>query len=166
MIDPTYVQTIARYNRWQNGNLYTAAGTLSEEARRQDRGAFFKSIRATLSHLMWADRLWMSRLADLPKPGGGIFESAFYIEDWTQLTHERAVFDDWLVDWSEKLDPRALYGDLTWESVSSNSQVKRPRWLAIVHMFNHQTHHRGQVHAMLTAAGATPSDTDVIMMQG
>jgi uncharacterized damage-inducible protein DinB len=166
MIDPTYVQTMARYNRWQNANLYSVASTLPEEARRQDRGAFFKSIHATLNHLMWADLLWMSRLADLSKPAGGIPESAFHIEDWTQLRHERVTFDDWLVGWSDRLDAAMIRGDLIWQSVSSNSQIKRPRWFAIAHMFNHQTHHRGQVHVMLTAAGIAPSDTDLIMMQG
>jgi len=165
MIDPAYVRMMARYNRWQNGNLYAAANSLSEEARRQDRGAFFKSIHATLNHLLWADRLWMSRLANLPKPRGGIFESTCSIEDWAQLKHERAIFDECLVDWSVKLDTAMIGGDLTWQSVSLNTQVKRPRSTAIVHMFNHQTHHRGQVHAMLTAAGAKPSDTDLIMMQ-
>jgi uncharacterized damage-inducible protein DinB len=165
MIDPIYAQTMARYNRWQNANLHSLGSTLSEEARRQDRGAFFKSIHATLNHLMWADRLWMSRIAGLAKPAGGIPESAFHIDDWAQLKNERVTFDDWLVGWSDRLDAAEIGGDLTWRSVSSNSQITRPRWFAIVHMFNHQTHHRGQVHAMLTAAGTTSSDTDLIMMR-
>jgi uncharacterized damage-inducible protein DinB len=165
MIDAAYVRMMTRYNRWQNGSLYAAASNLSEEERRQDRGAFFKSIHATLNHLLWADRLWMSRLADLPKPAGGIFESTRHVDDWVQLRQERAIFDECLIDWSAKLDSEMICGDLAWQSVSLKSQVKRPRSTAIVHMFNHQTHHRGQVHAMLTAAGTSPSVTDLIIMQ-
>ena len=62
MITPGYVQRMARYNRWQNENLYGAADELSDEARRMDRSSFFKSIHATLSHILWADQIWMSRL--------------------------------------------------------------------------------------------------------
>ena len=65
MIDATYVRAMARYNRWQNDNLYSVADSLSDEARRKDRGAFFKSIHATLNHLLWADNMWMSRLSEL-----------------------------------------------------------------------------------------------------
>ena len=61
MIDPAYVQRMARYNRWQNANLYGVADTLSDEERRRERGAFFGSIHKTLSHLLWGDRIWMSR---------------------------------------------------------------------------------------------------------
>ena len=61
MIDPAYVRRMARYNRWQNANLYGVADALSDEERRRERGAFFGSIHKTLSHLLWADRIWMSR---------------------------------------------------------------------------------------------------------
>ena len=67
MIDVHYVRCMARYNRWQNENLYGAADTLSDAERRGDRGAFFGSIHATLNHLLWADRIWMSRLAGTPR---------------------------------------------------------------------------------------------------
>src|SRR5262245_41939313 len=70
MIDLAYVQCMARYNRWQNDNLYGVADTLSDAERRRDRGAFFGSIHATLNHLLWADRIWMSRLAGTPPPEG------------------------------------------------------------------------------------------------
>ena len=75
MIDPTYAQRMARYNRWQNANLYAAADTLSDDERRRERGAFFGSIHQTLSHLLWADRIWMSRFTDVPSPGASIPES-------------------------------------------------------------------------------------------
>src|SRR4029450_9880640 len=70
MIDAAYVQRMARYNRWQNESLYGAAGTLSDAERRRARGAFFGSIHATLNHVLWGDRIWMSRLAGTAKPEG------------------------------------------------------------------------------------------------
>lgn len=165
MIDPAYVRTMARYNRWQNGSLYAAADTLSEEARRRDRGAFFKSIHATLNHLQWADDVWMSRLTGASRPTGKISDSTSYIDDWEALKRERARLDERIIAWADRLDAADFSGDLKWRS-SSDREVVRPRALAIAHFFNHQTHHRGQVHAMLTAAGAQPQDADLIMMPG
>lgn len=165
MIDTNYVRTLARYNRWQNQSLYGAADGLSDEARRQDRGSFFKSIHATLSHIFWADNMWMSRLSDVAKPAVGLPDSPLFVEDWAELKRRRAAFDDKIVAFADGLDPASLAGDLAWYSGATKRDVVAPRWLAIAHMFNHQTHHRGQVHAMLTAAGAQPADTDLIFMK-
>lgn len=166
MIDPAYVRILARYNHWQNGNIYAAADTLSDEARRQDRGAFFKSIHGTLSHLMWADDVWMSRFAGGDRPAVKIADSWSYVEDWEALKAKRAACDARIVIWADALDPAALEGDLAWRSGILRTDVVRPRWVAITHMFNHQTHHRGQAHALLTAAGAKPQDTDLIILPG
>jgi uncharacterized damage-inducible protein DinB len=164
MIDSGYVQRLARYNRWQNENLYGVADTLSDADRRRERGAFFGSIHGTLSHLLWADRIWMSRFAGTPRPAGGIPESVSLYGDWGELKRERAAFDGVIVDWAERLDDDAVAGDLTWFSNAVKAEVSRPRWLLLTHMFNHQTHHRGQVHCMLTQAGGKPGDTDLFIM--
>jgi uncharacterized damage-inducible protein DinB len=164
MIDSGYVQRLARYNRWQNENLYGVADTLSDAERRRERGAFFGSIHGTLSHLLWADRIWMSRFAGTPRPPGGIPESVSLYGDWDELKRERAAFDGVIVDWAERLDDDAVAGDLTWFSNAVKAEVSRPRWLLLTHMFNHQTHHRGQVHCMLTQAGGKPGDTDLFIM--
>src|SRR5947199_3810232 len=112
MIDVHYVQCMARYNRWQNENLYGAADTLSDAERRRDRGAFFGSIHATLNHLLWADRIWMSRLADMPPPAGGIPQSVALVADWNDLGRERAAFDAVMVSWADQLDQATLAGEL------------------------------------------------------
>lgn len=164
MIDPTYVRTMARYNRWQNGNLYAAADALSDEARRQDRGAFFKSILGTLNHLLWADEMWMSRLSDGAPPSARIAESPSYVEDWEMLKQKREVCDERIVVWADALEPAALSAELTWWSGILQTDMTKPRWFAITHMFNHQTHHRGQAHALLTAAGAKPHATDLMFI--
>ena len=67
MITTAHVASMARYNRWQNQNLYTAADGLSDEERKCDRGAFFKSIHGTLSHILFGDQIWLHRFAGLPK---------------------------------------------------------------------------------------------------
>jgi uncharacterized damage-inducible protein DinB len=164
MIDAAYVQRMARYNRWQNENLYGAADALSDAERRQERGAFFGSILATLNHILWGDRAWMARLAGTPKPEGGIPQSVSIHADWDELKRERAAFDTVIIDWADRIDDAALGGELTWLSAAIKAEVRKPRWLLVTHMFNHQTHHRGQVHCMLTQAGRKPSDTDLPFM--
>ena len=164
MIDPGYVQRMARYNRWQNENLYGVADTLTDGERRRERGAFFGSIHATFNHLLWADQIWMSRLAGSPRPEGGIPESVSRHAQWSDLKRERGAFDEIIIDWADHLDPAWLAGDLTWYSVAAKTELSNPRWLLVTHMFNHQTHHRGQTHCMLTQAGGKPKDTDLPLM--
>jgi uncharacterized damage-inducible protein DinB len=161
MIDAAYVQRMARYNRWQNENLYGAADALSDAERQRTRGAFFGSIHATLNHLLWGDRIWMSRLAGTPRPEGGIPQSVSLYADWNDLKRERAAFDTVIVDWADQLEDASLAGELTWFSGAIKAEVRKPKWLLVTHMFNHQTHHRGQVHCMLTQAGSKPGDTDL-----
>jgi uncharacterized damage-inducible protein DinB len=164
MIDAAYVQRMARYNRWQNENLYGAADTVSDAERRRARGAFFGSIHATLNHLLWGDRIWMSRLAGTAKPEGGIPQSVSLYDGWNDLKRERAAFDAVIVDWADRLDDASLEGELTWFSGAIKADLRKPRWLLVTHMFNHQTHHRGQVHCMLTQAGSKPGDTDLPLL--
>jgi len=164
MIDGAYVQRMARYNRWQNQNLYGVADTLSDDERRCERGAFFGSIHQTLSHLLWSDRMQMSRFTDVPKPAAGIPESVSLYPDWKELKDERARFDGAIVEWADALESSWLNADLTYYSGAIKRELTRPRWLLVAHMFNHQTHHRGQVHCMLTQAGGRPSDTDLPFM--
>lgn len=164
MITPGYVQTMARYNRWQNESLYAAANELSDEERLADRGAFFRSIHETLAHVLWGDEIWLSRFGACAAPEGGISESTSRHPVWGDLRVARAAMDDVTDQWSRSVSEQDLAGDLSWFSGAMGRDLTRPLGLLIVHMFNHQTHHRGQVHAMLTAAGARPADTDLPFM--
>jgi uncharacterized damage-inducible protein DinB len=164
MIDRAYVQRMARYNRWQNENLYGVADSLSDDERRRERGAWFGSIHKTLSHLLWADHVWMSRFTDLPRPQAGIPESVSLYPDWDNLKSERKSFDQTMIDWADKVDDAWLATEQTFYSAATKREWTRPRWMLVAHMFNHQTHHRGQVHCMLTQAGGRPSDTDLTVM--
>ncbi|HVL71595.1 MAG TPA: DinB family protein [Beijerinckiaceae bacterium] len=164
MIAVGYVRRMARYNRWQNQNLYGAADGLSDGERRRERGAFFGSIHATLNHLLWGDRTWLSRFTDVPRPAGGIPESVALHPDWDGLKAARAAFDETIVAWADRLDPAWLEGDLAWYSGAAKREMSAPKWVLVAHLFNHGTHHRGQVHCMLTQAGARPGPTDLPWM--
>ncbi|WP_045835085.1 DinB family protein [Hyphomicrobium sp. 99] len=162
MISPSYVRTLARYNSWQNTNLYGASESLSDAQRKEDRGAFFGSIHATLNHLLWADQTWMNRFGAAPPPGKrSIAEGVSLFEAWDELREERRRFDRVIQDWADNLEPSALEGELTWVSGATGRELTRPRALLIAHLFNHQTHHRGQVHALLTGFGIKPGMTDM-----
>jgi uncharacterized damage-inducible protein DinB len=162
MITPDYVRTMAGYNRWQNRNLYGSADGLADAERKKDRGAFFGSIHATLNHLLFGDQIWMSRFAGTPRPkAAGIPESVGLHERWEDLKRERAAFDETIIAWADQLGPAWLEGDLTWYSGAAKREVTKPKAMLVAHMFNHQTHHRGQVHCMLTQCGVRPGDTDM-----
>lgn len=165
MIGPLHARTMARYNRWQNDSLYKAADGLNDTERTADRGAFFGSVQATLNHLLWGDRVWMSRFAGLPKPAAqNIPASVGECESWESLRRQRAEFDPQIIAWADRLTEDQLAGDLSWFSGAAQRDISKPLWMLVTHFFNHQTHHRGQVHAMLTAAGAKPDDTDLFLM--
>lgn len=165
MITPAFAATMARYNGWQNQSHMHACDTLTDAERTRDRGAHFGSIQATLNHLLWGDQIWMHRFAGTPKPApGSITDSVRYFSDWAAFKAERLRFDAVIVDWADALEPAWLDGELSWYSGAIGANVTKPRALLVMHFFNHQTHHRGQVHAMLTAAGAKPNDTDLAFM--
>lgn len=163
MITPHYARQMAVYNRWQNNSLYTAAGTLSDADRQQPRGAFFGSIHATLNHILWGDQIWLSRFSDnIEKPtAANIPTSVAQYPDWDELCRAREEFDQVIIDWAQNIDPDWLAGELTYYSGAAGREMSKPVGLLVAHVFNHQTHHRGQVHCMLTQAGAKPDDTDL-----
>jgi uncharacterized damage-inducible protein DinB len=165
MIDLAYVRRMARYSRWQNENLYGVADGLTDDERRCERGAFFGSIHKTLSHLLWADRIWMSRFTPaVAAPENRIPTSVSLYADWGGLKRDRSAFDATMVDWADALDVDWLASDLTWFSGAVQREITKPKWQLVMHMFNHQTHHRGQVHCMLTQAGGKPGDTDLFLL--
>lgn len=165
MISTDYIRLMARYTLWQNAGMTEAATTLDEAGRMADRGAFFGSIAGTLNHLLWGDRLWLSRFAGTAAPRtGSIAESTGETPDWDSYRTERTATDALIARWAETLDPAWLDGELSWWSGAAGREVTKPKAALVVHFFNHGTHHRGQVHAMLTAAGARPQDTDIPFM--
>jgi len=164
MITDSYLRVMARYNRWQNEAVYGAAERLTDAARTEDRGAFFGSIHGTLSHLYWADRIWLSRFDLIAAPPVPQRESARYVEQFDALKNLRGELDELLIGFCDTHEKGPLRGKLTWFSGSTMSEATAPLSMILTHLFNHQTHHRGQVHAMLTAAGESTGDTDLFLM--
>lgn len=164
MIDASFAVTMARYNGWQNESLIAAASRLDGAARRAERGAFFGSIHGTLCHVLWADEMWLSRFTGSARPGCGIKDSPRLVEDWDGFVARRRTIDATISHWAGGIGQDWLDGDLTWFSGATQREMRRPCALLVMHFFNHQTHHRGQVHAMLTSAGARPQDTDLMLL--
>lgn len=164
MIDPGYVRTMARYNDWQNRQMEAVFAGLSTEALEADRGAFFGSILGTLSHLLWGDWVWMSRFDGGDGPEGGIPESVGVILSFKNWAEARDRMDARILSWADGLCADDLAGDLTWFSGAAQAEMSQPLALCVTHMINHQTHHRGQLHAMATGAGLTGWITDLFLL--
>ena len=164
MITPAYVRTMAAYNGEMNRRLYAAASRLSDAERRRDRGAFWHSLHATFVHILWGDGQWMSRFDGWERPTTPIRESGTMLEDWAELCTRRVEADAKIEDWARRVDESWLGADMTWFSGAANREVTAPNRLLVTHFFNHQTHHRGQAHALITAAGEKTSDTDLFLV--
>lgn len=166
-------RALARYNRWMNRRLYAAVGQLDDDERRRDRGAFFGSIHATLNHLLLADRIWMLRLTDGDERYVSRDASGERIEvrslrdelygDFVRLLGERERTDEDLLAFTYTLDDAALSRTLTYRTTAGASQ-SHPTWWALSHLFNHQTHHRGQITTLLSQRGIDPGATDLLAM--
>ncbi len=158
----SHFSMLARYNAWANSRLYAHASSLTDEAYRRDVGAYFKSLHATLNHLLVADRIWMHRLSgtgDHPKA-----LNAILFEDFASLRAARVAEDQRIVDLVEGLGPSDIERELEFKSLNGMSQ-RHPIREILAHVFNHQTHHRGQAHAILTRLGvAEPDSLDLFMM--
>jgi|TARA_R100000501_G_scaffold12618_1_gene23271 uncharacterized damage-inducible protein DinB len=163
MIDSEYARTMARYNLWQNRSLYCEGDRLDDDQRRANRGAFFGSLHATLAHILWGDMMWMSRLDGWEKPAAGPADGEKWL-DWEGLKATRAEADLRIAEWADRLEDADLLGDFSWYSGILKRDVSKPMWIVVAHVFNHQTHHRGQAHAILTSFGMTPDDTDLSFM--
>ncbi len=161
MIEATWCRMMAAYNSEMNRRIYAAADELDDASRRADLGAFFGSLQGTLNHIMWADHMWMSRFDGWQKPDLGIRQSPDFIDEWPALRAARVETDQRIEGWAARVEPAALAGDLSWFSGASLREMTKPRGALVTHMFNHQTHHRGQAHALLTRLGVRPGDTDL-----
>lgn len=164
IVTPGYCLTMARYNAWQNRQVKSCFASLDPAALTRDRKAFFGSLLGTANHLLWGDMIWMSRFTGSQPPAGGIKDTPTLTANREEWEIARVRMDADMLIWSEQLKTNDLTGDLTWFSGAVGHEVSKPVALCVVHMFNHQTHHRGQIHAMLTAAGAKAPVSDLAFM--
>lgn len=165
MIDARYVRTMARYNTWQNGQLIPVLEAMDASELTRDRGGFFGSILGTLNHLLWGDLMWMSRFdPSVDAPQGGVKSSTELHPTIGSWSAQRFWLDGKIGIWADRLNTVDLEGDLAWYSGVLQRDMTAPMAETIMHFFNHQTHHRGQVHAMLTAAGQKAPVSDLVIM--
>lgn len=164
MISVDYCQVLARYNRWMNERVYAVAASMADDERRRDRGAFFGSIHRTLDHVLWADRMWVGRFTGTPY--GVPAYGADAHPEFATLQRERDATDTAILAWAGQLTPAWL--DSTFEyRAASDAKVRRmPAWIAATHLFQHATHHRGQLTTLLKQAGFDPGVTDLPWMPG
>lgn len=167
-MSPDWLCALARYNHWMNDKLYGLCGMLSNEQRTRDCGAFFKSIHGTLNHLLVADTIWLGRFTGQAIPEG--FLGAFGIRsldqelyaDFDELRQARQRTDHELSTWISSLTEQQLTGPLIFFRYGKREEI--PLWWAVAHLFNHQTHHRGQITTLLTQQGYDIGSTDMFAM--
>jgi len=153
----------AAYNQWANGRIYAAAADLDEEEFNRDVGAFFGSLMGTLNHLLAADRIWMKRFTgegDAPTALDAVLHRTL-----PDLRTAREAEDRRIIDWLAGLSDKALSGRFTYMTVSDMRTVSQRLAPALAHVFNHQTHHRGQAHMILTVLGRPSVQLDLAHFQ-
>src|SRR6185437_9606967 len=135
MITPDYIVAMAAYNAEMNRRLYDAAARLGDAERRRDRGAFWKSIHGTFSHLVWADQIWMSRFDGWEKPAVPLRESDRFIDDFDALRRARERIDAGVGTWAARVGEAWLAEDQAWLSSSAGRDISRPRQLLVMRFF-------------------------------
>lgn len=168
-----HFELLASYNQWINAKLYEAASQLSGADLAKDRGAFFGSILNTLNHIVIADIIWLKRfakhpscttvlreVADLPDPTS---LNQIIFSDFSSLHKHRTWLDGQIIHWIDKLSENDLDYVLSYHNVKGVSASKRYSNL-LLHFFNHQTHHRGQVSTLLSQAGVDIGITDLLVL--
>jgi uncharacterized damage-inducible protein DinB len=160
MISVAHAKAMAAYNRKMNVRLYECCASLSDQQRKSDAGAFFKSIHGTLNHLLLGDRVWMGRFTSRPFAVQSLAQELY--ADFSELHAERVATDNTIVEWAATLTEANLAGDLSYVSRNNSTSQKVPLWFVVTHFFNHQTHHRGQLTTLLSQQGLDVGVTDLI----
>ncbi|HEY1075991.1 MAG TPA: DinB family protein [Fontimonas sp.] len=162
MINCCYVEKMAAYNAWMNAKIYAACAQLTDAERKRDVGAFFKSIHGTLNHLLLADRVWLARFNNRRFGATSLAQELY--ADFAALSEARRQTDDELAAWAAGLTDEQLGGVFSYTPITDPTPRTAPLALSLMHLFNHQTHHRGQVTTLLMQAGIDPGATDLIAM--
>jgi len=168
-----YFAHLAAYNQWMNGKLYGAAAGLSDEELHRDRGAFFGSIFGTLNHIAIGDILWFKRIASylpglaslqcvaqLPPP---TFPNTPLRATLPELAALRAMLDEAIIAFCAELEPVRLGEAFEWTSTKGGNNRKLLGDV-LQHVFNHQTHHRGQATTLFSQMGVDVGATDLLLL--
>lgn len=153
---------MAQYNQWMNQKIYAICAEIPDEKRKEDLGAFFKSIHGTLNHLLYGDRAWMGRFTEKPYTAPNLGQNMY--ADFNELSQERELTDREIIDWSKNLSSQWLEQPFTYTSNIYQKTLVLPTWMLVTHLFNHQTHHRGQLTTLLSQLGYDPGITDLPLL--
>lgn len=156
----SHYRMMARYNGWANDRLLAASAKLTEAQYWADGGAFFKSVGGTLNHLIVADRVWMQRFTGVGNRVWRLDEIVW--PTFPELADDRRIMDQRILAYAEGIDDAALREPVRFKRVLTDEIVEDERAPLLAHMFNHQTHHRGQIHALLTAIAGTAPELDLL----
>lgn len=152
--------TAARYNQWANRRIYEVAGTLPAEELWEDRKGFFKSIAATMNHILLADLIYRERLEKKPTTFTRLDEILY--DDFAALEKAHKAQDAWYITFCDRLPAKELDGTLSFDTVETREHFSLPLRMCLTNLFEHQIHHRGQVHHMISHAGLYPPPVDFI----
>jgi uncharacterized damage-inducible protein DinB len=158
-----YFANFARYNAWANIRLYDAVALLTEAQFVADRGAFFRSVQGTLNHLLVADRAWMQRITGIGEAPTRLDTILF--EALPDLRAAREAEDARIIAHISALTDPDLAGTISYRRVTTPEPFTQPLTQVLAHLFNHQTHHRGQVHTLLTGLTGEAPELDLMFFQ-
>lgn len=154
-----YFEPLAKYNTWMNRKLYTLCDALDDETRKRDRGSFFGSIHRTLDHILFGDIAWLERLRDKSFTPRNINQEIY--KDWNELKTERYKLDKEIERWVQTFNEEMLDEIITFTSNVDKKQRDIPMRILVQHLFNHQTHHRGQLTTLLSQLNIDYGSTDL-----
>jgi uncharacterized damage-inducible protein DinB len=154
---------MAAYNAWCNERIYEVAAELSEADYHADRGAFFKSMSGTLNHLLVTDRIWLKRFTGEGESPNRL--DAVLFDGFSDLRQARRREDERIIGYVEGLSEADLTGRIRYRSITNPAEIEQPLAPVLMHFFNHQTHHRGQAHCLLTGFGLEAPVLDLVAFQ-
>lgn len=155
-----HLSRMARYNRWANQRLYDACSGLDPAAYHQPRPAFFGSIHGTLNHVLVGDRHWLARIEGLPRPDLALDDQP--CDDLASLKQAREAEDERMIRLTDSYDDATIDSVIRYRTITNPADIETPLHLCWLHVFNHQTHHRGQVHDQLSQTDVAPPPLDLI----
>ena len=159
MFPTNYYELMAEYNKWMDGKLYDVCEDITDAKRKRDIGAFFKSIHGTQNHIYYGYLAWIERMRDNKFTPRKIGVDLF--DDFNELKAVQEKMDTEIIEWAGTLTPQYLNEKYDYTSNVSGFKRTLSRWVLVTHMFNHQTHHRGQLTTLIMQLGIDPGITDI-----
>lgn len=154
-----HLKMMARYNKWANDRISATIAEISEADYMAPRVAFFGSIHGAANHLLLVDRLWRGRMEGKPYPAERLDQ--IVCQNRETFIHDRAREDDILIEFVDGFDASALEEDFSYKTLNGMGGTDKRR-AVLAHIFNHATHHRGQMHALLSQVPSDPPSLDLI----